>query len=357
LDLGLRWMENQQHEDGSWAIAQHPALTALAVMTFCLDPRREPSSPLPPAAKKGVEYIMRCVQPDGGIYVPSDQGPAMPHYNTAISLSALIATGDERYRPVIAKAQQFLVAGQHLGSDIFNGGYGYDTGTNRNYADLSSTYMVLEAVRASEVVLPNDVATASMQRKLDWDAALQFLSRVQNLPASNDQAWAKQPTPDDLGGFVYHPGESKAGDEMSEDGSRRFHSYGSMSYAGLLSFIYAQVDRQDPRVLAAVDWIQRHYTVKENPGMGPQGLYYSYHTMAKALSNWGENPLKLTDGTSAWWRKDLAEKLITLQRIDSKTSLGYWVNDNGRWWENEPVLATSYALIAMEVSIGPALRH
>ena len=105
-----------------------------------------------------------------------------------------------------------------------------------------------------------------------------------------------------------------------------------------------------------VDWLRRHYTVEENPGMGAQGLYYSYNTMAKALASWGENPLVLSDGKAAWWRKDLTQKLISRQKIDPKTGTGFWINDSGRWWENDPVLASCYALMAMEVALKPAMR-
>ena len=47
--------------------------------------------------------------------------------------------------------------------------------------------------------------------------------------------------------------------------------------------IYAGVTKDDPRVKAAYEWIQKHYTLDENPGMGGNGLYYYYHTFAKAL--------------------------------------------------------------------------
>ena len=75
-----------------------------------------------------------------------------------------------------------------------------------------------------------------------------------------------------------------AGERKSDDGQVALRSYGSMSYAGLLSFIYAEMDKNDERVMAVRSWLNDNYTVKENPGMGPQGLFYYYHTMAKALS-------------------------------------------------------------------------
>jgi squalene-hopene/tetraprenyl-beta-curcumene cyclase len=121
-------------------------------------------------------------------------------------------------------------------------------------------------------------------------------------------------------------------------------SYGSISYAGLLSYIYADLKRDDPRVRAVFGWLQQNYTLDENPGMGPQGLYYYFHTMAKALSIYGAGELELPGGQKVNWRRGLAMKLINLQRPD-----GSWFNDNGRWWERDPALVTAYAVLALEM--------
>ena len=45
-----------------------------------------------------------------------------------------------------------------------------------------------------------------------------------------------------------------------------------MTYTGLKSFLYAGVNKDDPRVKAAVSWVRAHYTFEENPGMGQAGL-------------------------------------------------------------------------------------
>ena len=65
-----------------------------------------------------------------------------------------------------------------------------------------------------------------------------------------------------------------------------------MTYQGLKSLLYAQVGRDDERVVKAFEWISKNFTVRENPGMasrsdpdaGQQGLFYYYHTFAKALA-------------------------------------------------------------------------
>ena len=72
---------------------------------------------------------------------------------------------------------------------------------------------------------------------------------------------------------------------MDEKSKRvALRSYGSISYAGMMSFAYARVEKDDDRVRAVIDWLGSNYTLDENPGMGQEGLYYYYHLMAKALS-------------------------------------------------------------------------
>ena len=46
-----------------------------------------------------------------------------------------------------------------------------------------------------------------------------------------------------------------------------------MTYAGLKSFLYAGVGKDDPRVKAAIEWVRKHYTLDENPNMGANGLW------------------------------------------------------------------------------------
>ena len=91
------------------------------------------------------------------------------------------------------------------------------------------------------------------------------------------------------------------------------------------------------------DRLNHNYQIDENPGMGKQGLFYYYHTMAKALSLAGIDSLKGLSGEKKDWRQDLALTLFDLQSNE-----GFWVNDSGRWWEKDPVLVTCYAMLALE---------
>jgi squalene-hopene/tetraprenyl-beta-curcumene cyclase len=306
------------------------------------------------AIEKGKAFVLSCVRDDGSICrepKEAKKGGGLCNYNTALCMVALNALGDPDLTGIIQKARKFVAEGQHLGSDIYNGGMGYDAETGRPYADLSNTYLAYEAMRLTENV--EDLRKAGDPRAdLNWEAARQFVSRIQNLPGSNDQAWAQNVADEDRGGFAYKPDSSMAGAVTNEAGEIRLRSYGSMTYAGLLSFIYANVDKNDPRVQSAFQWATAHWNLSENPGMGGQGLYYFLNVLSKGLAAYGTDVITLADGQQVNWREAVIMKLISLQKVDAKSGAGYWVNDEGRWMENDPVLVTSYCVLALEIALG-----
>ena len=99
---------------------------------------------------------------------------------------------------------------------------------------------------------------------------------------------------------------------------------------------------EDPRVKAAYEWIRRYYSLDENPGLGRQGLYYYYHTFAKALSALQVDYLEDAEGNRHDWRKELVERLAQLQKEN-----GSWLNTADRWYEGDPNLVTAYSLMAL----------
>ena len=227
---------------------------------------------------------------------------------------------------------------QYLDGGNYHGGMGYDAETDRAYADLSNSYMAYEAMRLTQDV--EDLrASGEARADLDWAAARQFLAQVQNLPGVNTNAYASD-REEDRGGFSYSPGAGAS--VTNEEGKVMLRSYGSMTYAGLLALIYAEVDADDARVKSARDWTIRHWSLEENPGMGQEGLYYFFNVLTKSLRAAGDDVLTLADGRTITWREEVARKLVELQRPD-----GSWVNDNNRWWEADPNLVTAYTLLAL----------
>lgn len=341
IERGNAWLAKQQDpETGAWGDATHPALTALPVAAAMSDPTRDIGAALPAHLVKGYDFLIGSRKSDGGIY-----GKGLAVYNTSLSVMALLLKEDPAVERFLLDARRFLINQQSdfdakgEADNPLDGGVGY--GGTYAHSDLSNTHFALEALYYSKGLLEETGTDRDRSIDLDWEAAIKFVSRCQNLTATNDEKWASD-DPGNKGGFVYFPGDSKAGEETLDDGRVALRSYGSMSYAGLLSLVYADLERDDPRVVAVLDWLRRNYTLEENPGLEGQGLFYYYHTMAKSLRILGIETLELPDGKKVDWRRDLANRLFDLQRPD-----GSWVNGTGRWWENDPSLVTSYAVLTL----------
>lgn len=310
---GLAYLAEHQQPDGSWE--NDVGITSLVATAF-LEAPGSLGGPHAGKVGKGLAFIAGKAREDGGIYVRD-----LPNYYTAVAMQALLDSGEEQYRPLVARAQKFLVGLQadeeegYSEDDKFYGGIGYGSDLR---PDLANMQYALAALKES--ALPADHPM--------WEKALKFIQRTQNRSESNDQEWAGND-----GGFVYYPGFSYA------EGTR---SYGSMTYAGLLSYSYADLDRDDPRVAAALGWIREHYTVGENPGMGAKALYYYYLVFAKALATFGESVIVDSEGVRHDWREDLGRKLLELQHPE-----GYWVNEDPSWWQDNEVLVTAFTVQAL----------
>jgi squalene-hopene/tetraprenyl-beta-curcumene cyclase len=94
-------------------------------------------------------------------------------------------------------------------------------------------------------------------------------------------------------------------------------------------------------VQGALKWLEKNYTMDENPGMGAEGQYYYYRLLAKALHAFGEKEIAGNN-----WASDLVDKLVALQKED-----GSWVNTADRWHEGDPALVTAYTLEALSLAM------
>ncbi len=128
-------------------------------------------------------------------------------------------------------------------------------------------------------------------------------------------------------------------------GVSRLRAYGSMTYSGFKSYLYAGLSDRDERVLAAHRWISEHYTLAENPGLGTDGMYYYYVVFSRALGALGQPEIEVREGGAARrarWADDLVDRLGELQNPD-----GSFRSVDARWMEDNPTLITAYALIAL----------
>ncbi|HEY2250213.1 MAG TPA: prenyltransferase/squalene oxidase repeat-containing protein [Planctomycetaceae bacterium] len=329
---GVEFLRATQADDGSWTSPTAPGVSGL-ITTALLKSGVAPTDPM---AEKALRHLATFIQKDGGIYeAKSDHR----NYETSICLMAFQAANEKgRYDKEIANARDFLKKLQWDESedvkpdDVRFGGAGYGRSQR---PDLSNTSFLLEALKAAGVG-PDDPAMKN---------AVVFVSRCQNLESEHNTTPFASKVND--GGFYYTPaggGNSQAG--PTDNGGLR--SYASMTYSGLKSMIYAGVDPKDPRVQAAFKWIQKHYSLEENPGMGQAGLYYYYHTFAKALDTMKLKTLEDASGKKHDWRTELTNHLLSLQKEN-----GGWVNSEKKWMEGDPNMATAYALLTLAVLVPP----
>jgi squalene-hopene/tetraprenyl-beta-curcumene cyclase len=231
---------------------------------------------------------------------------------------------------------------------MYEGGMGYDPATGRPYADLSNSYIAYEAMRLTENV--EDLRKAGDARAdLDWSAAQKFVQRVQNLPGSNDQPWASD-DPAERGGFAYKPDSSMAGAVTNADGTHPPALLRKHDLCRPAQLHVCQGGQAGRAGAERIRLVRQTFFTGRKSRHGPAGILLFLHVLAKALAAYGDEVLVKPDGTRVAWREELIKKLISLQKVEADGT-GYWVNSEGRWWEADPVLVTSYSLLALEIAL------
>lgn len=350
IEKGLNFLKTQQKPEFSWqSSTDPPAISAIVLKAYVQNPNYHPEDKF---LDKGYEKLLSYQKPDGSI-----SADLLATYNTAIAISSLAASKDSQYKDQLDKAVAYLRSIQWTDniegipyqnkkvsqSDPNYGGWGYG---RHGRADLSNVNFAVDALKDAGMK-SDDPA---------FQAALKFVTRCQNNSETNDQQWAG-----DDGGFIYtcaDGGQSPAGEYTGPDGRNMLRSYGSMSYAGLKSMIYAGLSKDDPRVKAAWKWVVNNWTLDENPGMkandpkaADSGLYYYYHTLARALRAYGQPVITDAQGHQHDWRVELIDKIAAEQDKDGS------FHGTQRWMESKPVLATSFAVLALQQAQADLKEH
>jgi squalene-hopene/tetraprenyl-beta-curcumene cyclase len=326
IGKGVAFMRTQQQENGALSANPRTGVGPTAVVVTGL--LRAGVSPDDPMVKKAVDYLLTFAKENGAIASPSEQ---LANYETCVVMLALsLANSSGQYDEILKRADAFI-RGQQFTED--NG----ITPDNPNYggagyngrADMSSTHFLIEALRIASKG-PDDP---------DIQKALVFVSRCQNLESEHNNSPKVPLNPD--GGFYYsmeNGGRSYAGE--TENGGLR--SYGSMTYAGFKSILYAGLTATDPRYHAAESWLKKNYSINSNPGLGQRGLYYYYQLMGQTLAVAGLKTFKTDDGVEHDWQSELIE-ILALRQLPN----GSWVNTEPIWMEGDASLVTGYVLMAL----------
>ena len=333
VDEAIEYLRRAQNEDGSWTPKPGPAITGLVVAGMLRHPDIDRDDP---TVRKGLDYILAHQKPDGGFY-----DKHLKNYNTGLCLMALGRVGDDpEIRAKIEEAWDFFRKLQWTegktdpqGNPItrthpYYGGAAYGD-SSHGRPDGSNTNMMIAALYDSGF----DCSRPLVQR------AVAFLSRLQG--ASTNDLFADTIVND--GGMIYatsinkdHIGvpQTRTSDASyerivegeKEEYDRPLPTYGSMTYAGYMSFLYAQLDRKDPRVVAARSWISNNYAVDHHPRMGQASYYYYLYFMTRALRANGQERIGTPEGRWHDWANDVIDALADRQRDDPNLVTGYALN-------------------------------
>ncbi len=366
MGRGLMWLRAHTSEKGGWLTDLRAAPTdattsllspvgaavsALGLKSFVqagADPVHDPM------LRSLVASLLARQEADGRF----DDGNLSTYVTAAVVTALASLPPSDRVTHAMHKGSQALRQLQWNETDNVEpsldwyGGAGYG---KHGRPDLSSTQWLLEGLHAA-----GDCSDSRDHFGCDCDndparqRAIAFLTRCQNA-ASNRADWAGAD-----GGFVYTAagggesmasevaGEGRYGELMPQGKARSLRSYGSMTYAGYKSLLFAGLSRDDPRVQAALDWIRQHWTMASNPGMGKQGWFYYLHGLARAMAAGGHTTIIDADGVEHDWRAELADTLVAAQQPD-----GSWVNEESRWLEGNAELATIYAVLTLQETLKP----
>jgi squalene-hopene/tetraprenyl-beta-curcumene cyclase len=348
------WVVSQQGDDGAWKEMGQPSLayTGLIVAALAEAPA-DLRKKYRPAIDKAVEFMLKKQNEDGS-FGEGPGGGYLKVYTTSIALMALsLATPDKK--DPIGNARGYLKNNQ-LKEGVDKGSLGYGDKEPKmesgklvekpSIPNLSTTGFAAEGLARSG--LPKDDAF--------WKLVIEYVAKCQNnSETNNDPAFLarlkeKNLSVGDDGGLFYaaNPDDVRGGTVKITD-KTIINSYGSMTYDGIKTYLYAGLTKDDPRVKAAWDWVTKNWTLDENPGMklsGPDaarsGIYYYYHVVAKALNAYDQPVITDAQGNKHDWRVELIDKIATLQRED-----GSFAGEK-RWMEDNPVLVTSYVVLALQ---------
>jgi hypothetical protein len=337
LRHAVSWLWSRQEADGGWHSHTYGLLRSGQALTpFVLDALLRVPEEVYPQPRNQVDralaFIHQRTQSDGALGVADRDVPDYPNYATALAVSAICRARREGWQAQIAtmvgylRQQQFTEQNGWRPQDPVYGAWGMGGGRrtppDTGHVDLSMTRYVLDALRAAGVP-DSDAAFAS---------ARIFVERCQNFDPANP--------PGADGGFFFSTTEfdtNKAG----QDGEH-FRSYGTTTADGILALHATGHEPAHPRVIAAQRWLTGHHRDMAVPGFvgaafqrWPKGLAF-YYSSASAEAF---RALRVDAGDG------VAEALRRTQRGD-----GSWVNAENLVKEDDPLIATPFAVRALVAS-------
>ena len=330
VQKGIQYLVSQQGEDNIWHSPNYgnlkdgAAISALVIYSLSHQPAE-----LLKSKRANIERaIERLIDNSKDAeYIKNVDGPDYSNYATALFLISCKQFEHNLQQTQSNRLLRYLVDAQLTfeSAGVDHGGWDYSgwmtgerptPGTN-----VSVTCLVVECLRL-------------YSNQIDSNDALK-----------NTIAWAKR-TQNEDGGFCFHPKRSHDGNKAgwNDEPRTKPNSYGSSTADGLRILLACGMAKDDKRFISVLDWIKNNLDAEKVPGFEnlehtggwDQGLlYYWFYSVSKCLE-------LLPEEQSKQFAEALQKKIIDLQNDD-----GSWANPNARMREDDPLIATSFALIAL----------
>lgn len=312
---GVAWLLARQDEHGAFPPcvargASSVATTAVALWAIAASDPAIDRPQLPAAMTRATDHLLAHRQPDGGLYDPRGGLAVYTSGIAARALRALPADQQSRFDDVVRDLELYVY--RH---------------------EAPESFVDLEQAAPAELAQPAAAAARLLERGSEWSAgqraALEFLAR---------------------GAAVDGRGPARTRDPRWRTPGAELDTF---SYDDVLPIVYLPLAPEQQIAVRAYRAVREGYDLERNPdlarrralaspGGDARGLYYYYLVLARTLAVHGSPHLTTVDGRRHDWPRELARKLLSLQQPD-----GRWVNADAGWWEDEPVLVTAYALLAL----------
>lgn len=312
---GLRWLASVQNDDGSWSLEYYgrdrkgdSAATSLALLPFLGAGQTHENGIYRETVAKGLAWLIDHQKPNGDLRAEKYDVGMYAHGQATIVLSEAFAlTGDQTLAEPTQLAIDFIQKAQHK-----KGGWRYKPGEPGDTSVFGWQLMALHSARAPNmgIEVDNDVMALA-----DY-----YLDR-----ASASERWLARNEYPALEGslYCYMPGREAPTKTMTAE--------------AILCRMYLGWERDDPRIMSAVKWLQEEHP----PDEGRPNMYYWYYG-TQVFHHYGGRRWEK-------WNESMRELLLRGQEKKGRYA-GSWDPDKYQWGsQGERIYVTSLAVCTLEV--------
>ena len=298
IERGLEFLAKSQRPDGSWQLEDFgdkprlrspTAATALSLLAFQGAGYSHRQYHYAPVCKSALEFLLAHQQPDGDLYIPTDEASnanARFYSHSIASLALCEAFGmtqDEALREPAQRAVQFMVKTQ----DPVGGGWRYQPGFESDTSVSGWFMMALKSAELSGLKVP----------KSTFDGIKGWLEKAQASPQEPHL-------------YRYNP---LASDTVQTRHGRIPNP--TMTGVGLLMRLYLGWRRDTPEMIRGADYLLENLPA-EGTGLNPKRDTYYWYYATQVLFHMGGERWKR-------WNSTLHPMLIKSQQLEGD-QVGSW---------------------------------